>query len=102
MTQLDDVIEELQKIPWFQELKPEHVQRLASITEVRTVKAGEVLFREGDNEDFVYVVLDGRIALDMRVPHRGQVRFYTADRWEIFGWSGATPTCANEPPEPAP
>jgi CRP-like cAMP-binding protein len=91
MIQSDDAIQELQKIPWFQELKPEHVKRLASITEIRAVKAGEVLFREGDIEDFVYVVLDGRIALDMRVPHRGRVRFYTADRWDIFGWSGATP-----------
>jgi CRP/FNR family transcriptional regulator, cyclic AMP receptor protein len=91
MTQSNDAIQELQKIPWFQELKPEHVKRLASITEIRTVKAGEILFREGDVEDFVYVVLDGRIALDMRVPHRGRVRFYTADRWDIFGWSGATP-----------
>ena len=72
-------------------MKPEHVRRLASITEVRAVKAGEVLFREGDIEDYVYVVLEGRIALDMRVPHRGRVRFYTVDRWDIFGWSGATP-----------
>ena len=91
MTQSNESIQELQKIPWFQELKPEHVKRLASITEIRTVKAGEVLFREGDVEDYVYVVLDGRIALDMRVPHRGRVRFYTVDRWDIFGWSGATP-----------
>ena len=91
MTQFVAVIQELNRIPWFQELHPDHVKRLASITEIRAVKAGEILFREGDIEDFVYVVLDGRVALDMRVPHRGRVRFYTADRWDIFGWSGATP-----------
>jgi CRP-like cAMP-binding protein len=91
MTKSDDAIQELQKIPWFQELQPEHVKRLASITEIRDVKAGDVLFREGDIEDYVYVVLDGRIALDLRVPHRGRVRFYTVERWDIFGWSGATP-----------
>ena len=92
MTETKEVIEELQKIPWFQELKPQHVAKLASIAQVRTVKAGEVLFREGDKEDYVYVVLDGRIGLDLYVPHRGKVRFYTADRWEIFGWSSVTPT----------
>ncbi|HET6847039.1 MAG TPA: Crp/Fnr family transcriptional regulator [Anaerolineales bacterium] len=91
MTELDDVIQELRKIPWFQELRPEHVKRLASITEIQQVKAGDVLFREGDIEDFVYVVLDGRIALDLRIPHRGRVRFYTVEQWDIFGWSGATP-----------
>ena len=92
MEEPKEVIEELQRIPWFQELKPQHVRKLASITQLRTVKAGEVLFREGDKEDFVYIVLEGRIALDMFVPHRGKVRFYTADRWEIFGWSSVTPT----------
>jgi CRP-like cAMP-binding protein len=92
MTELNENIAELQQIPWFQELKPHHVRKLASITQLRTVKAGEVLFREGDKEDFVYIVLDGRVALDMYVPHRGKVRFYTADRWEIFGWSSVTPT----------
>lgn len=91
MTETNAVIEELQEIPWFQELKPEHVRKLASIAQVRTVKAGEVLFREGDKEDFVYIVLSGRIGLDLYVPHRGKVRFYTADRWEIFGWSSVTP-----------
>jgi len=92
MANIDEVVEALQQIPWFQELEPEHVRKLASITELRNVRAGEVLFREGDKEDFVYIVLDGRVALDLYVPHRGKVRFYTADRWEIFGWSSVTPT----------
>ena len=91
MDEIDDVIEELQHIPWFQELKPAHVRRLASITQLRNVRADEVLFREGDKEDYVYIVLDGRIGLDLHIPHRGRVRFYTADRWEIFGWSSVTP-----------
>ncbi|HEY5983773.1 MAG TPA: Crp/Fnr family transcriptional regulator [Anaerolineales bacterium] len=92
MSEPGEVIAELQKIPWFQELKPLHVRRLAAITEIRTVKAGQVLFREGDKEDYVYIVLEGRIALDLYVPLRGKVRFYTADQWEIFGWSSVTPT----------
>jgi CRP-like cAMP-binding protein len=92
MTKLDERVEALKQIPWFQELKPEHVKKLASMTELRSVKAGDVLFHEGDKEDFVYIVLDGRVALDLYVPHRGKVRFYTADRFEIFGWSSVTPT----------
>jgi CRP-like cAMP-binding protein len=86
MNEIDDVIEELQHIPWFQELKPAHVRRLASITQFAT-KADECSSR-GDKEDFVYIVIDGRIGLDI-YSHR--VRFYTADRWEIFGWSSVTP-----------
>jgi len=92
MTDPIEMIEELQRIPWFQEFKPQHVRKLASITQPRTVKAGEVLFREGDKEDFVYIVLEGRVALDIYIPHRGKIRFDTVDQWEIFGWSSVTPT----------
>jgi hypothetical protein len=45
MTKLDERVEALQQIPWFQELKPEHVKKLASMTELRSVKAGDVLSR---------------------------------------------------------
>ena len=92
MAMPDDVLTELEKIPWFQELRPQHVRRIASITTLERTKAGEVLFREGDTEDYFYIVIDGRVALDMFVPHRGKARFYTAERWEIFGWSSVTPT----------
>lgn len=92
MSKTNGVIEELEQIPWFQELKPQHTRTMASITVLRQVKAGEVLFREGDKQDYVYIVIRGRVALDMFVPHRGKIRFYTAEPWEIFGWSSVTPT----------
>lgn len=88
----DEVIAVLTKIPWFKELRPEHTERIASITSLRPIKAGETLFREGDKEDYCYIVIQGRVALDMFVPHRGKVRFYTAEPSEIFGWSSVTPT----------
>ena len=92
MSPQDDLIAELKKIPWFRDLQPKHLNQISDIAQLRRVKAGEVIFREGDKEDFIYVVLEGRIALDMFVPHRGKVRFYTADPWEVFGWSSVTPT----------
>jgi CRP-like cAMP-binding protein len=92
MSPLDEIKLELQRIPWFRDLKIQHLDKIAQITELRRVRAGEVLFREGDHDDRVYIVLDGRIALDMMVPPRGKVRFYTAETWEVFGWSSVTPT----------
>jgi CRP-like cAMP-binding protein len=38
-----------------------------------------------------HVVVSGRVALDMFVPHKGKVRFYTCEAWEVVGWSGVTP-----------
>ena len=92
MSELEETVEELQKIPWFKELNQEHLLKIAGITQLRRIQAGEVLFREGDKEDYVYIVIEGRVALDIFVPHRGKVRFYTADPWEVFGWSSVTPS----------
>jgi CRP/FNR family transcriptional regulator, cyclic AMP receptor protein len=91
MAQVEDVIAELRKIPWFKELKEEHVRTIASISNVHRFNAGDVLFREGDKQESVYLMIEGRVALEMFVPHRGKVRFYTADPWEVFGWSSVTP-----------
>src|SRR5512140_1622297 len=90
-TNQDAVLDALRKIPWFQELKDEHVRKFASISKLRPVKASEVIFREGDTHESVYIVIEGRVSLEMFVPHKGKVRFYTAEPWEIFGWSSVTP-----------
>ena len=91
MDPIDEVLEELRKIPWFQELREDHIRKIASISRIRPMKAGEVIFREGDTHESVYIVLQGRVGLEMFVPHRGRVRFYTAETWELFGWSSVTP-----------
>lgn len=91
MNPTDEVFDELQKIPWFQELKPEHVRQFAEISTLRQFKAGDVFFHEGDKQDYFYIVLSGRVALDIFVPHRGKVRFFTCEEWDSFGWSSVTP-----------
>jgi CRP/FNR family transcriptional regulator, cyclic AMP receptor protein len=91
MDPLDELKLELQKIPWFRELQIKHLDMIAGITQLRDIKAGEVLFREGDRAGAIYIVLGGRVALDMAIPPRGKMRFHTAELWEVIGWSSATP-----------
>jgi CRP/FNR family cyclic AMP-dependent transcriptional regulator len=86
-----EVMQELRKIPWFQELKSEHLQKLTAITHLQSMKNGETMFREGDTEGCLYVVIEGRVALDIFIPHRGKMRIYTAEPWDVFGWSSVTP-----------
>ena len=87
-----DVQAALQKVPWFNILTPEHFIKTAELTHLRLAKAGEVFFREGDKQDFVYIVLDGRVSLEIFVPHHGKIRFYTAEPYDVFGWSSVTPS----------
>ena len=91
MDPLDEAYEELRNIPWFQGLDQEDVRKIAEISLLRQFKAGEVFFHEGDKQDYFYIVLSGRVALEMFVPHHGKVRFYTCEQWDTFGWSSVTP-----------
>jgi CRP/FNR family cyclic AMP-dependent transcriptional regulator len=91
MDSKEDIQAALQKVPWFNSLTHEHFQKTVNLTHLRQVKAGEVFFREGDKQDFVYIVLEGRVSLDIFVPHHGKVRFCTAEEYDVFGWSSVTP-----------
>lgn len=86
-----EIVSALKDIPWFAELKPEHFNRVVEAATLRNVHAGEELFKEGDKEDCFYVVIEGRVALDIFVPHRGKVRIYTAEAMDLIGWSATTP-----------
>lgn len=91
MNQEQELIAVLQSISWFQELKPALFDKIASISELTQVEPGQELFREGDKEDFMYIVLEGRIAIEMYIPGRGRMRVFTAETMDIVGWSSVTP-----------
>ena len=91
MTTDPEIVSALKDIPWFAELKPEHLNRMVEAATLRNVHAGEELFKEGNKEDSFYVVVEGRVALDIFIPHRGKVRIYTAEPMDLIGWSATTP-----------
>jgi len=81
----------LQTIPWFQEIDRKHFDSLCGIANFEEVDAGQDLFREGDKEDFLYIVLKGRVAMELFVPGRGRMRIFTAEPMDVIGWSSVTP-----------
>ncbi len=87
----NELVEILKKIPWFERLEPEHFNKLAEIASIRYVEAGEQIFREGEKEDNLYVVIEGRVGLDIFIPHRGRIRLATIEPMEVVGWSSVTP-----------
>jgi len=86
-----NLLETLRHLPWFTDLTAGQIERMASIASLQRLSAGDILFREGDREDSLYVLLDGQIALEIEVPTRGRVTFYTAEMLDIIGWSSMTP-----------
>ncbi len=91
MNSQDELIKVLQTIPWYQELDQKHFDKLVEISSLLEVDAKQELFREGDPEDYLYVVIQGRVAIEMMIPGRGRMRIYTAEPMDVVGWSSVTP-----------
>ncbi len=91
MTHQQELIKVLQAIPWFQALSAEHFKKIVSISRIIKFEPGQVIFHEGDKEDYLYIVLEGRVAIEISLPGRGRIRVLTADPMDVVGWSSVTP-----------
>ena len=86
-----DLTKTLRRIPWFVDLTQSQLDRLASVTLLHEMELDDILFHEGDREDYLYVLLEGQIVLEVEAPTRGVVSVYTAEALDIIGWSSMTP-----------
>lgn len=85
---LADVHTVLGSLAFAQGLQPADLERLAEIAKPVEWQPGQTVFREGDRDDFLYLVVEGHVALEISVPPRGRVRILTVGPGEVFGWSG--------------
>jgi len=81
----------IKAIPWFLELSPESVQRLSAIARIQSFEQGDVIFTEGDQHPYIYVILEGKVRLESFVPGKGHLPILTAESLDVIGWSSMTP-----------
>ncbi|MEN8242444.1 MAG: Crp/Fnr family transcriptional regulator [Chloroflexota bacterium] len=91
MAKEKELIKILQAIPWFQKLSDEHFKKISKISSIKMLSTNEVLFKQGDSEKSLYILIEGRIGLDIYGPVKGYIRVYTAEPMDVVGWSSATP-----------
>lgn len=65
----------------------EVLQQLAAACRLERVEAGQFLFRESGDNETLYLIREGRLALEMNIPGQGQVRILTLGPGEMAGWS---------------
>jgi CRP/FNR family transcriptional regulator, cyclic AMP receptor protein len=83
--------DEILNIPWFSEVTPVQVERLARIATVHECQPGEELYHEGDRIDNLYVILSGEVALENYIPSLGTQILGKAEALDVIGWSCLTP-----------
>ncbi len=91
MEEREHVAQALRRVPWLQALSEAHFEKVLQLARLVEKKAGEALFLEGDREDYLYIVLEGRVAIEITVPGRGRVRVSTIEPLDLVGWSSVIP-----------
>jgi CRP-like cAMP-binding protein len=79
--------EEMGSVRALRGLGEPHLQKLAALAQAREYPEGEVLFREGDDSPFVFVLLSGEVALEIKAGDRAPAAVYAAGPGELLGWS---------------
>jgi CRP/FNR family cyclic AMP-dependent transcriptional regulator len=77
--------------PFFQELKQEWIQQIATCAYNAHFQAGEYVFREGEEAKHVYLLREGMVSLEMRHADRAPIVLQILGKDEILGWSWLFP-----------
>jgi CRP-like cAMP-binding protein len=77
----------LGKLRFSEALPNEVLERVAALAALRGFPAHTLLFREGAQNDQLMVICVGRVALDIQVPGRGDVRIMSLGPGDMVAWS---------------
>jgi CRP-like cAMP-binding protein len=69
-------------------------RELAQIAECAhevSFKAGQTIFREGEAAHHFYLLLEGKVALQVYAPGKGPITIETVDQGDLLGWSWLFP-----------
>jgi CRP-like cAMP-binding protein len=73
-------------------LSPPAHARIAALARQVEYQTGELVLREGVDTPFLGAVLEGRVALRLRIPERGErLTIVTIEPGELIGWSAVVP-----------
>ena len=86
-----DLAERLANHAFFKGLPQGLLDAAAAGAKVRTFRAGEFLLREGRVADEFFVVLDGKVALEVFAADRRRITIQTVGPGEVVGWSWLAP-----------
>jgi CRP/FNR family transcriptional regulator, cyclic AMP receptor protein len=81
------LIDTMQKIRFLHDISPQHLEQLATVAQLRDFEELEVIFREGDVAQHVYLIVFGNVSLEICAPSVGCKRVLTVGPGEILGWS---------------
>ena len=78
----------LARIPLFSDLPPEELDRLMAALEVVNLKPGDILFREGDIPEHLFIIVSGELEINMGSGTDNEIVLNVLKEGEYFGEMG--------------
>jgi CRP-like cAMP-binding protein len=83
----DDLLQILRDIHFLHDFPDDFLEPLASVASLKTCGPGAIVFREGQKEPSLYLIVKGSVSLEFCTPGVGCKRFQTIGTGELLGWS---------------
>jgi CRP/FNR family transcriptional regulator, cyclic AMP receptor protein len=84
---MQDIVSALRGIEFFQDIADEHLNRVATISQIVKFPARYDIFREHESAKDVYFIISGRVALVICAPPFGCRQLMEVTAGELIGWS---------------
>ncbi|MFE8071850.1 cyclic nucleotide-binding domain-containing protein [Marinobacteraceae bacterium S3BR75-40.1] len=88
---MKDIAQLVSEHPFFQGLDSEFCDWVCGCARNVRFDAGEYLFHEGGDADYLYLIRHGQVALEIAVPGKAPVRFQTLHDGDLVGVSWLVP-----------
>lgn len=92
---MDDLERVLKTHPFVAELAPEHAAFIVSCTKNMRFRPGELLLREGEREDVLYLIRQGSVSIEMPRAAGEAITIETVGAGDVLGVSLLTPHAAH-------
>jgi CRP-like cAMP-binding protein len=83
----DYFIESLREIRFLHDMGPKHLEQIANISRFRDYNEGDIVFRQGDAAQQLYLIVHGNVSLEICAASVGCKQILTLGSGELLGWS---------------
>jgi CRP-like cAMP-binding protein len=83
----EDVLNVIRDIQFLHDFPDDYLRPLASVASVKDYAPGAFVFREGQKNSRLYLMVKGSVSLEFCTPGMGCKRLQTIGQGELLGWS---------------
>jgi CRP-like cAMP-binding protein len=80
-------VERFREIGFLQGVSQDHLERLAEVSQFVEFPEAKVIFRQGEPAAHIFVIVSGKVSLELCAPGVGCRRILTVGEGELLGWS---------------